>query len=106
MPLPGASFWLEELRRAGFGQALATSIPRANPEPEIFLLAANASGAFPDRCMVIEDMPAGVEAARRAGMRCTAVTTSSPREILAEADLVLDSLEDLALHDFEALLSS
>ncbi len=131
--LPGVLFWLEELKRRGYRQALATSAPRENmetmvgslgiegffdrivladelsagkPDPEIFLLAAEALQLSPARCVVIEDAVAGVEAAKRAGMKCIAVATSHPRRALAEADMVVDSLDALSLHDFEALLSS
>lgn len=132
-PLPGVLFWLEGLRRRGYRQALATSAPRENmemmvgslgiggffdqivladevsagkPDPEIFLLAAQALRLSPAHCVVIEDAVAGVEAAKRAGMRCIAVATSHPRRALAEADMVVDSLDDLASDTFELLLSS
>ncbi len=132
-PLPGVLFWLEELKRRGYRQALATSAPRENmelmvgslgiegffdeivladevsagkPDPEIFLLAAKALQLSPARCIVIEDAVAGVEAAKRAGMRCIAVATSHVRRTLAEADMVVDGLNDLAPDTFELLLSS
>jgi beta-phosphoglucomutase family hydrolase len=131
--LPGVLFWLEELKRRGYRQALATSAPRENmemmvgglgiedffdqivladeipagkPDPEIFLLAAKALQLSPAHCVVIEDAVAGVEAAKRAGMRCIAVATSHPWGALAEADVVVDSLNDLAPDTFERLLSS
>ena len=132
-PLPGVLFWLEELKRRGYRQALATSAPRENmemmvgslgiegffdeivladevsagkPDPEVFLLAAKALQLSPARCIVIEDAVAGVEAAKRAGMRCIGVATSHPRKALAEADMVVDSLNDLVPDAFELLLSS
>ena len=132
-PLPGVLFWLEELKRRGYRQALATSAPRENmemmvgslgiegffdeivladevsagkPDPEIFLLAAKALQLSPARCIVIEDAVTGVEAAKRAGMRCIALATTYPRRVLAEADMVVDSLNDLAPDTFELLLLS
>jgi len=132
-PLPGALFWLEELKRRGYRQALATSAPRENmemivgslgiegffdeivlgdevcvgkPDPQIFLLAAKRVQLSPAHCIVMEDAVAGVEAAKRAGMRCIALTTSHSRRALAEADMVVDSLDDLAPDIFELLLSS
>ncbi|MCJ7667901.1 MAG: HAD family phosphatase [Anaerolineae bacterium] len=131
--LPGVLFWLEELQRRGYRQALATSAPQENmemmvgslgiegffdkivladkvsagkPDPEIFLFAAKALELSPARCVVIEDAVAGVKAAKRAGMRCIALATSHPRTALAEADMVVDSLNDLATDAFELLLSS
>jgi beta-phosphoglucomutase-like phosphatase (HAD superfamily) len=49
---------------------------------------------MPERCLVIEDAPGGIEAARRAGMHSLAVTTTRPREELTAADAVVDSLND------------
>jgi beta-phosphoglucomutase-like phosphatase (HAD superfamily) len=51
-------------------------------------------GVEPTACVAIEDAPAGVEAAKRAGMRCIAVTNSVAREQLQEADLIVASLAD------------
>jgi beta-phosphoglucomutase-like phosphatase (HAD superfamily) len=50
--------------------------------------------------VVIEDAPAGVEAAKRAGMRCVGVYRGRSREALAKADLVVESLEDPAVAAF------
>lgn len=48
-----------------FGDEVANS----KPHPEIFLKAAEKLGAAPEKCIVLEDSPAGIEAAYRAGMR-------------------------------------
>src|SRR5206468_3786307 len=48
----------------------------------------------PRDCLVVEDSQPGVESARRAGMRCLAVTNSYPAEALGGADLVVSSLEE------------
>ena len=48
---------------------------------------------------------AGVTAAKRAGMRCLAVTNTNPERSLMEADLVVDTLEAVAVSDLEKLLS-
>jgi len=74
----------------------AEDVSRGKPDPEGYLLAARRLGVAPERCLVIEDAPGGVEAARRAGMRCLAVTTTRPREDLSAADAVVDSLNDAA----------
>jgi beta-phosphoglucomutase-like phosphatase (HAD superfamily) len=49
---------------------------RGKPEPDIFLEAARRVGAQPHECIVFEDAPFGIEAARRAGMRAVAVCTT------------------------------
>ncbi len=56
------------------------------PDPEIFLVAARKLGLDPRRCLVVEDAINGVAAARAAGSKCIALTTSFTREQLAGAD--------------------
>lgn len=128
--LPGAAAWLERLRRAGWRQALATSAPwenieatleplglrdafdaivsaddvgRGKPDPLVFLAAAERLGLPPTRCVVVEDAPAGVEGARRAGMPSIGVL--SPHHASLEADLVVQSLEAIEPGTFEALVA-
>jgi pseudouridine-5'-monophosphatase len=78
-------------------------IRRGKPAPDIYLLAARELGAAPERCLAIEDAPAGVEAARAAGMQVIAVPDPAlGHDRVAHADAVLDSLlglrpEDLGL---------
>jgi beta-phosphoglucomutase family hydrolase len=74
--------------------------PKGKPDPQGFLVAAERLGVAVGECVVIEDASGGVEAAKRAGMRCIGVTTSRPREGLAAADLVVDSLEEAAVYGF------
>lgn len=52
----------------------AAMVARGKPAPDLFLHAAARMGAAPDRCLVIEDSPAGIEAARAAGMTAFAFT--------------------------------
>jgi len=74
--------------------------PKGKPDPQGFLVAAEKLGVAAAECVVIEDAPGGVEAAKRAGMRCIGVTTSRPREALAGADLVVDRLEEAGVYSF------
>ncbi len=79
--------------RALFGAVITgDDVRQGKPDPEIFLAAASTLGVDPGRCVVVEDAPQGVEAARAAGMRVVAVTTSRPRADLHRAHLVVDSL--------------
>ncbi len=120
-PLPGVRFWLEQLTRQGVAQAIASSGPMENiqmlvnelgiaahfaaivsgadlpskPNPAVFLAAAEALRMAADRCVVIEDSPAGVEGAKRAGMRCIAVLTTSTESALRAADVIVADLEAL-----------
>jgi beta-phosphoglucomutase-like phosphatase (HAD superfamily) len=74
------------------------------PDPAVFLEAARQIGVSPKDCVVVEDAISGVQAARRAGMKCVAVTTTNERPALADADIVVDSLVDLPLSTFSTLL--
>src|SRR5437762_3540696 len=66
--------------------------------PERLRALERLRGRLPDLaprdCLVVEDSQPGVESARRAGMRCLAVTNSYPAEALGGADLVVSSLEE------------
>ena len=127
--LPGVRRWLDKLRRSGWLQAVASSAPRANldaiisalsletyfaaiasaedvtagkPDPQVFLAAAAKLGVPPSACVVVEDAPAGTEAARRAGMRCVGVLSSHAE---LKADVVVPSLEELPDDVFDELLA-
>ena len=67
------------------------------PDPAIFLEAARCLGHPPSECLVVEDAPAGVEAARRGGMACVGVDRSGDADELRAngADIVLDRLDRL-----------
>lgn len=74
-------------------------VTRCKPDPEIYLTAAAALGLDPADCVVVEDAPAGIESARRAGAgRIVALTTSLPREELRQtaADLIVGTFADFA----------
>jgi beta-phosphoglucomutase len=116
--LPGADILLNNFTSLGIKQAIASSAPPENidvlvgelkighyfdalvsganmpgkPDPSVFLHSARNLGVEADNCIVIEDAITGVEGARRAGMKCIAVTTTNPAEALAQADYVVESL--------------
>ena len=130
-PLPGAIELIKLLKEHGFSLALASSAPVENiqliirglginncfqvivsgrevregkPSPQGFLLAAKKLDVSPGNCIVIEDAVAGVAAAKRAGMCCLAITNTHPRTRLMEADLVVDTLEEVTVADLEQIL--
>jgi len=76
-----------------FGQEVLES----KPGPQIYLLAAKKLEVAPNDCVVIEDSPLGVKAAKTAGMKCLAVANTHPRQKLEKADKVFDSLENVDL---------
>lgn len=125
--LPGALPLLRRARQAGLRQAIVSSTPRRNiatilkelgagelldavvgeedaargkPDPEGFLIAAARLGVPPQGCVVIEDAPQGIAAGKAAGMRVIAVSTTRPPELLAQADLVVPSLDDPRIWPF------
>jgi len=69
----------------------ADDVVRGKPDPEPFVLAAQRLGVDPARCLVVEDAPAGLAAARAAGCATLAVTTTTPPEGL-DADVVVRDL--------------
>lgn len=78
----------------------AEDVREGKPSPEGFLLALERlrerqSSLAPEACLVIEDSQPGLEGARRAGMRCLAVTSSYPADALGGADLIVGTLEDV-----------
>ncbi|AUX27463.1 haloacid dehalogenase [Sorangium cellulosum] len=72
-------------------------VPRGKPAPDLFLAAAHALGAPPERCLVIEDASSGVQAAKAAGMAALGVARLSDQALLvaAGADRVVTSLDDV-----------
>ena len=65
---------------------VAEDVVHKKPSPEIFLAAAKRIGLDPKDCLVIEDAVSGVEAAKAAGAKCLAITSSFSKEKLAKAD--------------------
>jgi beta-phosphoglucomutase len=133
--LPGAGALLRDLHADGFQQAIGSSAPRENlelildltdtrrffaavvamedtqrgkPDPQVFQVAAARLGVEPARCLVMEDAPAGVQAAKAGGMRCVGVTFAGhhPAGRLTEAgaDRVVRSLEEVSARTVRRLL--
>lgn len=71
-------------------------VRQLKPAPDIFLAAARAIGAEPSGCLVVEDSPAGVSAARAAGMTVVAIPDSAlPDARFGEAHLIVRSYAEL-----------
>jgi len=128
--LPGVIPWLIRLHSAGAKMAVASSAPYANievlvdelrirayfqamvsgaelpgkPDPATFLEAARKIGIEPSACVVVEDAIPGVLGANNAGMKCIAVTNTNSRQALANADIIVDSLEELPEQVFNQLV--
>ncbi len=85
----------------------AADVSRGKPDPEIFLTAAARIQAVPADCVVFEDAPAGIEAARRAGMACVVVATTLTRTqcaALPNTHHVLHIVDDFTDPSLQTLL--
>jgi len=120
-PLPGVFEFVQQCRERGWKLAVASSadmrkvkgnldeiglgfdrfdavisgedVEHKKPAPDIFLLAAGQIGVKPSQCLVIEDAPSGVKAAKAAGAMCLGITSSFSKEELAGADWFAGSLD-------------
>ena len=70
-------------------------VSRQVPNPDLFLEAIRRLGLEAASCLVVEDAISGVAAAKAAGTRCLAVTTSFPADKLTQADWVVNSLAQI-----------
>lgn len=84
----------------------AEDVSRGKPHPEVFALAASRLGVSPIRCVVIEDAPAGVAAAKAAGAKCAAVMMHHDRSALSAADLIVERLAELTPRRVAALVGA
>jgi beta-phosphoglucomutase len=84
----------------------AADVAHGKPHPDVFLKAAEMLGVDPADCIVFEDAPMGVEAARRAGMRAVVITTTLPASAFAEYDNVIRVVEHYADLSVDALYAS
>lgn len=118
---PGSFEVVDTLKRRGFKVALVTAsafknmayalspeqqacfdfiltgdeITRAKPDPEPYLTAASRLGLKPAECIVVENAPLGIEAAKAAGMQCIAIESTLERDLLASADSIVRNIGDL-----------
>ncbi len=124
VPTPGLVTLLEELRKAGVKMAVGSSamienvdfvldtcgirdyfdaisysglVERAKPAPDIFLKAAEMLGLQPSECFVFEDAPAGVQAARAAGIKVGVLATSFARDFHSDYDFIVDDFRGVTL---------
>ena len=81
-------------------------VTEGKPSPQGFLLAAQRLRVKPRNCVIIEDAIAGVTAAKRAGMKCVAVTNTHPAAKLSEAECVVDTLEAVSVEDLAGLFQN
>lgn len=76
----------------------ASDVTDGKPSPQGYLLAAERLGLSVGDCLVIEDAPSGIEAAKRAGMFCVAVAHTHDQCVLAQADVIIEKFDEESLH--------
>jgi beta-phosphoglucomutase len=130
-PLPGAINLIEHLKKKGFKLAVGSSGPKENvelllttlkiktyfdivitaedvkigkPAPDVFLIVAKRLNIDPEHCLVIEDAPVGIEAAKKAKMCSIALTTTHNKDELFEANLIANDLSDVKVADIIKIL--
>ncbi len=81
----------------------ADEVSKGKPHPGGYIKAARLLGVPIKECLVIEDAILGIKAAKDAGAKCVAVTTTYDRNFLLGADLIVDSLAELSIAGLEAL---
>ena len=79
-------------------------VKHKKPDPELFLKAASAIDVEPSRCLVIEDAPNGVQAAKAAGCKCIAVTNSAGADKLTQADKTTDTLAAISIEQIAGMI--
>ncbi len=85
------------------GRVYASSIIkcRTKPAPDLFLYAAKMLDLLPERCVVIEDSPLGIDAAKAAGMRVVGLATTYTCNLLAHATTVVEKFSDIDLNSLD-----
>jgi len=129
IPMPGLFDLFKKIKESRLKLALATSAPFENvghvlgelnikdvfdvqvngdhvnkgkPDPEIYLKTLEKLGVEPNECLVFEDSIPGIRAAKAAGMKVIAITTSHPPEKLKEADAAIDDFTEINLQKYLA----
>ncbi len=120
--MPGAQELVEHLQALDIPQAIGSSAPpenivfmlralgleqtfpvtvsrwqvaRGKPFPDIFLRAVSELGLEPHSCVVLEDAPAGIQAAHAGGMRCIVLASTWPETALSGADLIVRNFNEV-----------
>lgn len=103
-PAPNVTHTLEEIGLVGAFPTIVRGdqVPLGKPAPDVFLEASRQLAVPAGDCLVFEDAPMGITAARAAGMRVVAVTTTFSVAHLAG----LAEAPDLAVRDFDEFLAS
>ena len=102
---PNVNFVLDRCGIAGYFDAIANGdmITRGKPDPEVYLLAAKKLELAPGECIVVEDAPVGIRAARSAGESVVAIASTFRREDLSDYDILIDDFTQITPEDIRNL---
>jgi beta-phosphoglucomutase len=130
-PLPGAIDLIKNLKVMGFKLAVGSSGPKENvelllttlkikpyfdviitaedvkigkPAPDVFLIIAKRLNINPEYCLVIEDAPVGIKAAKEANMCSIALTTTHTKDELFDADFIANDLSEVKVEEIIKIL--
>jgi beta-phosphoglucomutase len=105
-PRANINLVLDAMGATGLFSAIVSGedVTRGKPHPQVFSLACDKLRLEPRKCVVIEDAPVGVEAAKAAGTKVVAVLMQHPREAFLPADLIVDRLSDLTIGHLTTLV--
>jgi beta-phosphoglucomutase len=130
-PVAGLEYLLQQLQQTGVSMAIATSgimvnidflfqhipikeffseivyskhIQKGKPDPEIYNITAQKLAADAADCIVFEDSIAGIQAAKSAGMKVVAITTTHPADELRQADKIVSDFSELSVDMLDTLL--
>ncbi len=106
-PLPNIELVLQSLGVSEKMDAIVSGddVTRGKPHPDVFIQSCERLGLSADHCIVIEDAPAGIQAAKAAGARAVAVMIHHNKDAFPEADLVVKRLGELTVDHLLSLIS-
>ncbi len=92
---PNIDFMFDHIPIKKYFKAVVNSshIKKGKPNPEIYLKTASILGIAPQNCLVFEDAVVGINAAKAAGTKVIAITTTQPKEELSDADMIIEDYE-------------
>ncbi len=107
-PRTNVEFVLDKLGFIDFFDALVDSsmIKNGKPQPDVFIKASELLGIPPERCLVFEDSPHGIEAAIKANMKVVGLPTSFPESQIKRANMIIADFTEVNLADIYELINS
>lgn len=105
-PVENIDYALDGMKIRHYFDAIvdASQVKHGKPDPEVYLTAARRLKANPRQCLVFEDAPLGISAAKAAGMRVVGLTTTQRNKDLHEADRIISDFSEITVEQMQALI--